>query len=52
MYERYVLMNYIGYHSVVLAVMAAELATALPPFLLSHFVVHEIARLKPLKPLL
>jgi hypothetical protein len=52
MYERYVLMNYIGYTLVVLAVMAAELMTALPPFVLPHFVVHEIARLIPLKPLL
>jgi ABC-type multidrug transport system fused ATPase/permease subunit len=51
MYERYVLMNYIGYTLVVLAVMAAELTTALPPFVLPHFVVHKIARLVPLKPL-
>jgi hypothetical protein len=52
MYERYVLMNYIGYTLVVLAVMAAELTTALPSFVLPHFVVHEIARLIPLKALL
>jgi hypothetical protein len=51
-YERYVLMNYIGYTLVVLAVMAAELTTALPPFVLPHFVVRKIARLIPLKPLL
>jgi hypothetical protein len=43
MYERYVLMNYIGYTLVVLAVMAAELTTALPPFVLPHFVVHTPA---------
>jgi hypothetical protein len=46
----YVLMNYIAYTLVVLAVMAAEMTITLPPFVLPRFVVHEIARLILLKP--
>ena len=52
MYERYVLINYIGYTLVVLAAIAAELTTALPLPILPYFIIHEIAYLIPLKLLL
>ena len=52
MYKRYILINYTGYTLVVLAAMAVELTTTLPLPVLPYFVIHEIAHLIPLKPLL